>query len=351
VLVLAATAPACLLAQTNWDAVPIRTTPIRGRVTLLAAAGGNLAVFTGTDGVLVVDADYAELTDRILAAIAELEESTSASAAPSPGTPAAPDGASATADPGRSTSAASAGAATLSGADKAAPMSVVRYLVNSHWHFDHVGGNEGFARAGATIIAHERVRRLMAEDRVMAALDGRRVPAAPPAALPVLTFNDRLNLELNGDLVHLVHMAAAHTDGDVIVHFRDADVIHMGDLFFNGMYPFIDVDFGGNIAGMVRAVEEVLDHTPPTTLFIPGHGPLAGRSDLERYRDMLATVRDRVQEMIARGMGRAEVQAAKPTADFDPAWAGEGSFLTPDVWVGLVYDGLVRGGAGVPASR
>jgi len=288
-------------AQQDWNAVEIQVTPLPSGVHMITAGGGNLAVFTGPDGVLMVDADYAELSERIAAAVGEA-------------------------------------VAAADGSDPA-----LRYLVNTHWHFDHTSGNESFVRAGATLIAHEGVGRLLAEDQVMNALGGREVPAAPILARPTLTFNDRMNLEFNGDVIHLVHMADAHTDGDIIVHFRDADVIHMGDLFFNGMYPFSDIDNGGNLPGMVRALEEVLAHSGETTLFIPGHGPLAERADLQVYAEMLSTVRDRVQILIEAGKTRAEVIAEKPTAEFDADWGGESSFLEPDRWVGLVYDGMVGG--------
>jgi len=289
-------------ARQDFDAVEIRVTEVRGGVQMITAAGGNLALFGGPDGVLLVDADYGEMVDRILETVRGL----------------APE-----ADP------------------------PVRYLVNTHWHFDHTSGNENFVRAGATLIAHEGVRRLLSEDQVMAALSGRTVPAAPEPARPTLTFNDRMNLDLNGEVIHLVHMPLAHTDGDIILHFRDADVVHMGDLFFNGMYPFIDIDHGGNIVGMVRALDEVLEHTGESTLFIPGHGPLADRNDLQRYAEMLRTARNRVQVLMDGGASREEVIAAKPTADLDPVWASQGSFLQPDVWVGLVYDGMVRGASGI----
>jgi glyoxylase-like metal-dependent hydrolase (beta-lactamase superfamily II) len=271
---------------------------------MLRAAGGNLAVFPGSDGVFLVDADYAEMSEKILAAILE-----------------------------------------ITGGDPAGPDPVVDYLVNTHWHFDHTSGNENFARAGATIVAHEGVLRLLSENQVMEALGGREVPAAPEMARPVLSFNDRMNFQWNGDLIHVVHLPAAHSDGDAIVHFRDADIVHMGDIFFNGMYPFIDVDHRGNIAGMVTAIEEALAHTNETTLFIPGHGPLATRSELQAYGEMLQTVRDRVQEMIDRGMGRDEVIEAKPTSDLDPVWAGPNA-RDPSFFVGLVYDGMVRAGTG-----
>jgi glyoxylase-like metal-dependent hydrolase (beta-lactamase superfamily II) len=155
-----------------------------------------------------------------------------------------------------------------------------------------------------------------------------------------------MNLQWNGDLIHLVHMPLAHSDGDVIVHFRDADVVHLGDLFFSGTYPYIDVDYGGNLRGMVRALREVAEHTNETTLFIPGHGPLATRAELMGYLEMLEVVLDRVQEMVEKSMSREEVIAAKPTAEFDADWAPEGSFLAPDFWVGLVYDGMVRSTGG-----
>ena len=269
---------------------------------MLTAAGGNLGVFVGPDGTLMVDADYAEMAERILARVSALARET-------PG-----------ADP------------------------TLQYLVNTHWHFDHTSGNQAFAEAGAVIITHEGVGRLLAEDQVMPALGGREVAAAPIQARPVMTFNDRVNVAMNGDLLHLVHLPAAHTDGDLIVHFRDADVIHMGDLFFNGTYPFIDVDHGGNLPGMVGALEEVLDHSRETTLFIPGHGPLAHREDLEAYTDMLRTVRDRVQALIDDGKTREEIIAARPTADLDGTWGGGGGFRDAEFWVGLVYDGMVAGG-------
>lgn len=312
-------------AQQEADAVEIRVTPLRGGVTIISAAGGNLGVFAGPDGVLVVDSDYGELSERILAAISALPST------PGQGGEVAP-GSGGEVAPGQE-------AEKPAGPDAPAP--ALRFLINTHWHFDHTSGNENFAEAGALIIAHEEVGRLLAEDQVMGALGSRVVPAAPPKARPVITFNDRMNLELNGDLVHLVHMPDAHTDGDIIVHFRDADVIHMGDLFFNGMYPFIDVDHGGNIEGMVDALEEVLAHSRETTLFIPGHGPLADRGDLQRYSEMLRTVRDRVRALMEAGKTREEIIAERPTEDFDTVWAGEGGFLVPDVWVGLVYDGIV----------
>ncbi len=292
---LVTSTPPTLHAQ-EWDG-EIEITPVRGGVYMISGVGGNIAAFLGEDGVFLVDAGLVDPVEQTLTTIREL-------------------------------------------AQRESEHSDVRYVVNTHWHFDHTGGNEHFAEAGAVVVAHENVLRLMSEDQVMAALDDRRVSAAPLGAHPSLTFNDRVNLSWNGDLIHVVHIPDAHSNGDAIVHFRDADVVHVGDIFFNGVYPFIDVDFGGHIGGMVSAIDEILAHTNETTLFIPGHGPLASRADLVAYQGMLATVRDRVQGMIDRGMTRGEVIRAKPTADLDADWGGRDS----DFWVGLVYDGIVGPG-------
>ena len=284
-----------IAAQQDASQVAITITPVRGGVHMIGGVGGNIAVFLGEDGVLLVDTGLPDPVEQTLDTIRDLVERESAN----------PD---------------------------------IRYLINTHWHFDHTGGNERFAAAGAFIVAHENVLRLLSEDQVMTALGNRQVTAAPESARPRLSFNDRINLSWNGDLIHVVHLPDAHSNGDAIVHFRDADVVHVGDIFFNGSYPFIDVDFGGNIGGMVRAIDEILAHTNETTLFIPGHGPLANRADFVEYRDMLATVRDRVQELIDRGLTREEIIEAKPTFDLDTEWGGR----DPGFWVGLVYDGLVR---------
>lgn len=290
---LVAPARADIHAQTQPAEVEV--TSVRRGVHMISGVGGNIAAFIGEDGVFLVDAGLAEPVEQTLTAIQDLIRRESSN-------------------------------------------SDLAYVVNTHWHFDHTGGNERLATAGAVVVAHENVLRLVSEEQVMPALGDHRVPAAPLGGRPTLTFNDRVNLSWNGDLIHVVHIPDAHSNGDAIVHFRDADVVHVGDIFFNGVYPFIDVDFGGNIGGMVSAIEEILAHTNTTTLFIPGHGPLADRADFVRYRDMLATVRDRVQEMIDQGKTRDEIIAAKPTADLDDDWGGR----DVDVWVGLVFDGMLR---------
>ncbi|UCC72550.1 MAG: MBL fold metallo-hydrolase [Gemmatimonadota bacterium] len=284
-----------LSTQEESSQIEVAVTPVRGGVHIVTGIGGNVAAFVGEDGVFLVDAGLSQLTERLLASIQK-----------------------------------------LCGRESANP--ALRYVVNTHWHSDHTGGNETFAAAGALVVAHENVLRLLSQDQVMAHLGDRLVPAVPTRARPRLTFNDRMNLSWNQDLIHVVHVPNAHSNGDVIVHFRDADLIHMGDIL-NGNYPFIDVDFEGHIGGIIRAVEEVLAHSIESTLFIPGHGPMANREDLLRYKDMLTTVRDRVQAMIDRGMTRQEVIEAKPTADLDAVWSGGES---ADPFVESVYDGMVR---------
>lgn len=264
---------------------------ITPKLHVLAGGGGNVAVLVGDDGVLLVDAAVEQVADKLAAAVQGI-------------------------------------------ADKP-----VRYLINTHWHFDHVGGNEVLAKAGAVIVAHENTRRRMSTPQRLAHLE-REMPPAAPQALPTVTFSETLTLHFAGHEVQLIHVDPAHTDGDVLVYFPQANVLHTGDVVFNGMYPFIDVNAGGSLDGMVRAVDRALAIGNEQTTFIPGHGPLAKVADLRKYRAMLVTVGDRVRALIKQGKTRDEIIAAKPTADFDAAWGG-GSF-PPDMWVGIVHDGMRR---------
>ncbi|MBE9039623.1 MBL fold metallo-hydrolase, partial [Oscillatoriales cyanobacterium LEGE 11467] len=179
----------------------------------------------------------------------------------------------------------------------------------------------------------------MSVDQFIAAFD-RDVPASPPEALPIITFNDTVTFHLNGNTIRTVHVEPAHTDGDSIVHFREADVMHLGDVYFNGFYPFIDVGSGGSINGMIRAVEAVLPMVGDRTQIIPGHGPLSNGAELLVYRDMLVTVRDRVNEAISAGMTVDEFVASNPTVDLDEMW-GDG-FLSPEAFLRIVYEDLSR---------
>ena len=164
--------------------------------------------------------------------------------------------------------------------------------------------------------------------------------ALPEAALPVITFEDSVTFHWNGDELHVVHVEPAHTDGDSVIYFRKANVLHTGDVYFNGMYPFIDVSSGGSIDGMIRAIDRILELANENTKLIPGHGPLSNVGELRKYRQTLQTVAERVRVMVEEGKSKAEVIASKPTRDFDEAWGG--GFLKPDQWVGIIYDGMVK---------
>jgi glyoxylase-like metal-dependent hydrolase (beta-lactamase superfamily II) len=278
-------------AQQNFDNVKIEAIPVADGIFMLTGSGGNIGLSVGDDAAFVIDDQYAPLTEKIKAAIAEKTDQP------------------------------------------------VRFVINTHWHSDHTGGNEKMGQGGAIIVAHENVRKRMSSEQFLAAFDT-HVPAAPAIALPVVTFADSVTFHWNGDDIHVFHVAPGHTDGDSIIHFQKANVIHMGDTLFNGFYPFIDVSSGGNIDGMIAAEERVLALADDKTKIIPGHGPLADKTQLRANHDMLVTARDRIHKLVAAGKSRDEVVAAHPTADLDEEW-GDG-FLKPDVWVGIVYDGMTK---------
>ncbi|MDH5550423.1 MAG: MBL fold metallo-hydrolase, partial [Gemmatimonadota bacterium] len=187
------------------------------------------------------------------------------------------------------------------------------------------------------IVAHDNVRERMSVEQVMEAL-GQTVPPSPDQALPVVTFSEAVTFHLNGDELNVFHVPHAHTDGDAIIRFRTANVVHMGDTFFNGLYPFIDLGSGGNVRGIIAAADAALAITDAATKIIPGHGPLASRADLERYRALLVTARDRVAAAIAKGHTLDQIKAAKPMAEYDEAWGG--AFINPEQFIEFVYRSL-----------
>ncbi len=266
----AAASATSLAAQQDMSAVEIETIGLESDLFMLVGRGGNIGLSVGDDGAFLIDDQYAPLTAKIQAAVAAVTDQP------------------------------------------------VRWVLNTHWHGDHTGGNENLGEAGAMIVAHENVYRRM-NPAEFADLIGRS-GQAPRAALPVVTFDNAVTFHWNGRHIRVTHVGRAHTDGDAIVHFPRANVFHMGDTFFNGRYPFIDTDSGGGIDGVIAAANFVLERSDDATRIIPGHGDLASPADLRAYRDMLETVRLRVAGMVAAGRTADEVVEAAPTADLDEVW-------------------------------
>jgi len=273
----------------DFEKAQIRTEKVAEGVWVLISVGGNIGVSAGPDGVFLVDDQYAPLTPKVKAAVAALSDRR------------------------------------------------LRFILNTHWHPEHTGGNKDLGEAGALIVAHDNVRRRMSTEQFIEAF-GMKVPPSPEKALPVVTFDNAVTLHINGDDIHAFHVPPAHTDGDAVVHFRRADVIHMGDLYFNGMYPFIDVASGGSFEGMIAGADRALALAGEKTRVIPGHGPVGGRAELRAYRDMLATVRDRVKPLVQAGKTPAEVAAARPTADLDAKWGG--GFLKAGQFLGIAVQAI-----------
>ena len=281
-----------LLEDFGWDVATadIRTEKIAEGLYVLFGLGGNIAVSVGKDGTLIVDNQLPELADRIKAAIAELGGS---------------------------------------GID---------YVINTHWHFDHADGNNALGPDGATIISHDNARSDMADGGIINMVIAQYHQAPyPEAALPELTYQREMSLHFNGGEIELQHFSHAHTNGDTAVFFRKHNAVHLGDVFNNSGYPFVDVGSGGGIDGMIRFCKETLAQIDEHTVVIPGHGPVTDYARLGQYLAMLRTVRDRIQGMIDDGKSLEEVSAAAPTADFDAIYGPESASLG---FVNRVYSDL-----------
>ncbi|MBI3577810.1 MAG: MBL fold metallo-hydrolase [Ignavibacteriales bacterium] len=277
--------------QQDLSKVEIQNNKLSDNIYMLVGAGGNIGVCVGDDGVFVIDDQFAPLTEKIKAAVAAIT--------PKP----------------------------------------VKFVINTHWHGDHVGGNENMGKGGAIIVAHDNVRKRMSAEQVNDFFK-RTIPASPKDALPVITFTDATTFYQNGEEINVFHVRPAHTDGDAMIYFRKANVLHMGDTFFVGYYPIIDIGSGGSIDGMIAASDKALSVVNEKTKIIPGHGSLSDMAGLRKYRTMLATVRERVKKLIDAGKMFEEVKAAKPLADYDEEI--DRNFVKPELFLQMVYTSLTR---------
>lgn len=268
-------------------AAPITTTRLYDNLYLLSNnVGGNMALQTGADGLVLIDSNFSTVVAKIRDAIAGVSHD-------------APDA-----------------------------------LINTHWHYDHTDGNQALHAAGFGIFAHQKTRERMSAAQTIPFFH-LVMPASPEAALPTITFDRALHAWHNGDSLDLVHFDAAHTDTDIYVHFHKANVLHVGDIWFNNRYPFIDEATGGTINGMIEGAERALTVADKDTKIIPGHGPVGSRPELEKYRDMLKASRDRVAALKRSGASEQETIAKKPLAETDPVW-GMG-FMNGDAFTGIIY--------------
>jgi len=268
------------------DIIPIKITE---NIYMIKGSGGNMGLMMGPEGTLLIDSQFAPLSDKIKATIKTI-----------------------TPDP-------------------------VKFLVNTHWHGDHTGGNENFAKDGALIIAHDNVHKRKSTDQVMQAF-GRKVDAAPKAAQPVISFNDHLSLHINGEDIMMLHDHVGHTDGDAVVYFPTSNVLHMGDTYFQGKYPFIDLGSGGDVKSLISSLNRSLFLCDSDTQIIPGHGNLSNREELLAYRNMIQEVFTRVKQSMASGLSLEEIQLANLTKEFDEVY--DGGFIKKDKFVETIFDNL-----------
>jgi len=291
-------------AQGRFDGVELSITPVAGNVYMVQrpGGGGNIGVQVGPDGVLLVDSLFAPLTDRLVAAVKQVTDEE------------------------------------------------IRFLLNTHIHGDHTGGNENLARMGVLIFAHDNTRLHFLEERSRVPRDGGRFgPQQPAAARPLITFNDTMSFHLNGEQVQAFLAPPAHTDGDVFVYFPESDVLHLGDVYRTTSYPIIDVYNGGTLRGTIAAMDKAIDLAGPDTKVIPGHGlEVVGRDELVEFRDMILDIQEQVLAMIREGKKLDEVMAARPTAAYDAEWTDDPGW-GPEDFVPIVYYQL--GGAGRLADR
>lgn len=271
-LVATTAAAACHSAK---DRGSVESRKVAANIWYLYDCGGNMTALIGSDGTLLIDDEFGPQTPAIIAKLKALGG----------GTP--------------------------------------RFVINTHYHRDHTGGNTSMRETGAVVIAQSNVRARLAQVQ-RTPMDGTKPAPIPATGLPMITFEHAMTLHLDGETVHVLHLPPAHTDGDSVVFFRQANVVSMGDLFFNRIYPVIDLETGGSVGGMIRDIDRVLPLMNDKTVVIPGHGAVAGKAALIRFRDMMVTVRDNVRKLVDEGKTLEQIQAARPTAAFDATWDGHG---------------------------
>ena len=275
----------------DWDKVEIKTEKVTDNIYCLFGRGGNIGVFVGEDGIMMIDDQYAPLSDKISAAIAEISDKP------------------------------------------------IKYLLNTHWHGDHTGGNENFGEKGAIIVAHNNVRKRLNSDQFIKAFS-RNVPAKAETFWPEITFDKDISIHINGENVLFFHSHNAHTDGDAIVFFTKSNVVHMGDTYFNNRYPYIDLSSGGTVDGMIANANKVLFLADQNTKIIPGHGPISNKAELTKYQDMLMTLRDRVKVALEEEKTIEEMKTANLTEGFPEEW--NTGFITAERIIDIIYTDLTR---------
>ena len=277
-----------VLAQ-NWDTVKIIPHVVTSGVYMLEGQGGNIGVLTGEDGILVIDDQYPELAPKIMSAIAKISQKD------------------------------------------------IRFVINTHWHGDHVGGNQALSEAGAIVVAQENVRTRMSTDQFMEWMK-RDVPARPKAALPVITFQDRITFHFNNKEILVYHGPPAHTDGDAVIWIKESNVIHTGDTFVTYGFPFIDESAGGSLNGLIAFLGEILEMINDETKVIPGHGPISSRQDIVNFRAKLIEIRGKILPLIEAGKSRDEVITENPLSYYDDNWST--GWIKSKDFITLVYAGL-----------
>ncbi len=268
------------------EEVKITALPVTDNIFMLTGQGGNIGLFLGKDGTFIVDDQFAPLTEKIIAAIKSVGGDTP------------------------------------------------RFLLNTHFHGDHTGGNENLGKAGTLIFSHDNVRERLVNGSVIKEF-GMKAPPAKNVALPVVTFSDNMHFHINNDSVQAIHVSNAHTDGDSIIHFKKANVVHTGDIFFNGFYPFIDGAHGGSLKGTIAAVDVILGITDASSKIIPGHGPLGDKAQLQAYRDMLANAYTRLLKLKNEGVSVEDAIALDPLKDLEAQWGG--GIFTGEKWIEIIY--------------